>query len=103
MPDLAVQIVRFVDTNQPGWVECEFVDATGRPHSIIEKIPIVTREDLDADSEYPKPGTVRCEILNRYQDDKGQELVCITTSRPFSVETVEGLCEFTVPVVLISA
>lgn len=65
------------------------MDATGRKHSIIEKIPVVSREDLDAVSKYPRPGTTRCEILNRYQDDKGQELVCITTSRQFSVETVE--------------
>jgi hypothetical protein len=72
------------------------VDATGRQHSIIEKIPIVTREDLDADSKYPTPGTVRCEVLKRYQNDKGRDLVCITTNRPFSVETTEGLSEFTV-------
>jgi hypothetical protein len=78
------------------------VDATGRPHSIIEKIPVVTPEDLDADSEYPKPGTVRCEILKRYQNDKGQDLVCVTTNRPLSVETTEGLSEFTVSSVLIS-
>ena len=79
------------------------MDATGRPHSIIEKIPVVTPEDLDADSEYPKPGTVRCEILKRYQNDKGQDLVCIITNRPFPVETSEGLSEFTVSAILISA
>ena len=79
------------------------MDATGRQHSIIEKIPILTREDLDADSEYPTPGTVRCEVLKRYQNDKGQDLVCVTTNRPFSVETTEGLWEFTVSAVLISA
>jgi hypothetical protein len=79
------------------------MDATGRQHSIIEKIPVVTAEDLDADSEYPKPGSVRCEILKRYQNDKGQDLVSITTNRPFSVETVEGLSEFTASAVLISA
>ena len=46
---------------------------------------------------------MRCEILKRYQNDKGQDLVCITTNRPFSVETTEGLSEFTVSAVLISA
>ena len=55
-----------VDSHQPGWVECEFVDAEGRRHLIIEKVPVVTAEDLDADSEYPKSGTVRCEIVKRY-------------------------------------
>ena len=97
MPDLMVRIVRFVDNSQPGWVECEFADAEGRRHLIIEKVPVVTAEDLDADSEYPKQGTVRCEILKRYHNEKGQELVCITTYRPFCIESIEGASEFTVP------
>lgn len=103
MSDLMVQIVRFAVNNQPGWVECEFVDAGGRRHSIIEKIPVVTAEDLDADSEYPRPGTVRCEIIKRYRDEKGQELVCINTDRPICIESTEGLSEFTVPANLITS
>lgn len=99
---LTVQILRFVDEKFPGWVECKFVDATGRPHSFIEKIPIVTNEDLDADSGYPQPGIVGCEIVKQFQDDKGRRLVCITTSRPWSIETAEGLSEFTVSADLIS-
>jgi hypothetical protein len=100
---LMVQIARFVDSHQPGWVECEFVDAEGRRHLIIEKVPVVTAEDLDADSEYPKSGTVRCEILKRYRDEKGQELVSITTARPISIESTEGASEFTVPANLIAS
>jgi len=46
-------IVRFVDEYQPGIVECEFADAEGRIHKIIEKIPIVTAADLWSDSAYP--------------------------------------------------
>ena len=102
MPNLIVQIVQFVDSHQPGWVQCEFVDADGRHHLIIEKIPVVTSAHLDADSEYPKPGGVRCEILKRYRNEKGQELVCITTDRPSSIESTEGTSEFTVPIALIS-
>jgi hypothetical protein len=34
---LAVQIVRFVDKHQPGWVECEFVDAQE------QRPPLLTR------------------------------------------------------------
>jgi hypothetical protein len=103
MPDLMVRIVRFVDRDFPGWVECEFVDAEGRRHSIIEKVPIVTTEDLGADSEYPKPGIVRCEILKRYRDDKGQELVRISTDRPTGIESTEGTSEFAVPADLLTS
>jgi hypothetical protein len=102
MYDLAVQIVRFADNNQPGWVECVFVDANGRRHSIIEKVPVVTVEDLDADSEYPRRGTVRCEVLKRYQDEKDRELVHISTARPWSIESTEGAFEFTVPASLVT-
>ena len=96
MSFLSVQIVRFVDSHQPGWVECEFLDARGRRHVIKEKVPVVTRRDLDADSDYPTQGSVACEILNRYRDENGQECVRLTTARPLGIETNEGLSEFTV-------
>jgi hypothetical protein len=103
MPDLMVQIVRFTDRNWPGWVECEFVDAEGRRHLIIEKVPVVTAEDLDPDSEYPRPGTVRCEILKRYRNEREQQFVCISTDRPDGIESTGGLSEFTVPASLITS
>jgi len=59
MPNLAVEIVRFVDDHQPGWVECEFIDAEGRRHTIIEKVPIVSPDKLDSTSEYPQSGFVQ--------------------------------------------
>jgi hypothetical protein len=102
MAALTVQIVRFIDSDQPGWIECRFEDATGRQHSFIEKVPIVTNENLDADSAYPQPGIVGCEIVKEFRDEKGRRLVCITTSRPWSIETAEGLSEFTVSADLIS-
>jgi hypothetical protein len=91
---ISVRIVRFVDGHFPGWVECELVDAGGRRHIIIDKVPVLSDKDLDADSEYPTAGSVPCEVLNRYQDEKGRELVCVTTP---GIETKEGLSEFTVP------
>ncbi len=90
---LAVQIVRFVDESFPGWVECQFTDAAGRVHTLVEKYPIVTAETLDADSHYPQPGEVQCEVLNRSQDARGRKLVRI--SMP-GIETTEGLSEFVV-------
>jgi hypothetical protein len=94
---MSVQIVRFVHSHQPGWVECEFDDAEGRRHTIMDNVPILTLENLDADSRYPRPGIVRCFVLNRYQNDKGEELVRIGTGKPDGIESKEGLSEFTVP------
>jgi hypothetical protein len=98
MHDLAVQIVRFVDSSNPGWVECELVDAAGRRHILKDKVPIFTVEDLDADSKYPAPGSVGCEVVERYQNEKGQELVRVRT-----IESNEGVSEFTVSASVVSS
>ena len=103
MSFLSVQIVRFVDSYQPGWVECEFTDTRGRRHIIKEKVPVLTSKDLDADSEYPTQGAVACEVLNRYRDENGQECVLVTTARPWAIESNEGLSEFSVPGSLVTS
>jgi hypothetical protein len=97
MPEqLKVRIVRFVDPDQPGWVECEFVDALGRTHVLRDKVPIFTAEDLWAGDNYPQPGFAPCEILTRWRDHAERELVRITTAMPCGIESNEGLSEFVV-------
>jgi|SRR6516162_2741297 len=95
-----LQIMRFVDDGFPGWVECQFTDAAGRVHTLIEKYPMVTAQMLDADSQYPQTGEVECEVLNRSQDARGGELVRI---RMLGIESTEGLSEFVVLPVQLSA
>src|ERR1017187_7249070 len=63
--DLAVQIVRFVDDYQPGIAACQFVDADGRRHTLIDKAPIFSAETLDADSRYPRLGTAQSVLKRR--------------------------------------
>jgi hypothetical protein len=46
MPHIQVQIVEFVDSNQPGWVGCTFRDANSEVHRIIDKIPLFTAANL---------------------------------------------------------
>jgi hypothetical protein len=96
MHELAVQIVRFVDADQPGFVESVFVDAAGRRHTIVNKLPMFTADDLNAGSSYPTCGTVSCEILDRHRDQTGRKLVRISTAKPYYIEATEGLSEFTV-------
>ena len=102
MQNVAVQIVRFIDGAFPGWVECELVDADGRLHVLRDKVPTFTIETLDAGSKYPKPGAIRCEVVERLQDDKGKEFVRICTERPDDIESTEGLCEFIVAASLVT-
>jgi len=94
--DVAVRIVRFVDDYQPGIVACELIDADGRSHTLIDKAPIFTDESLDASSEYPRPGVVRCTAPRTWRDEGGRDLIAINTATPYSIESVEGLSDFVV-------
>jgi hypothetical protein len=99
---LIVEIVRFVDNYQPGIVAGEFVDADGYRHTVIDKVPYFSSEDLDADSKYPQQGAVRCVVLNRWRDSRERELFRVSTD-PWGIESTEGLSEFTVLRTQISA
>jgi hypothetical protein len=101
--ELAVQIVRFVDECQPGIVECEFDDAKGRRHTLVDKVPIFSADLLDADSAYPQPGLARCTIVRTWCDVHGRELLTVNTADPDGIESTEGLTEFVVTRSQISA
>jgi len=94
---LVVQIVRWVDDHFPGFVACEFVDAWKRVHTLIDKVPMVTADDLDATSVYPQRGGVRCTVLERWRELRAEELgelVRVYIGYPDTMETSEGIREF---------
>ncbi len=93
MPGIKVQITRFVDAGQPGFVECQFVDAHNQTWTFIEKLPIVTTVDLWSDSPYPQPGVIDCEVVKRFKDAVG-EIVAVTTEKPWHVESIDGETQF---------
>jgi len=93
---LRVSIIRFVDEHQPGFVECEFTDANGTVHTIADKVPVISAEDLWSDSVYPQPGLVGCEVLARSEDSQGRKLARVTMAKPDGLESVKGLSEFVV-------
>jgi hypothetical protein len=92
-----VEIVRFLDDAQPGWVECVLTDAAGRRWVFFEKVPIVTAEPLDADSTHPSPGVIACEVVWRELDAAGRGVAKIDTERPFGVASTDGETRFVVP------
>src|SRR5437764_8117537 len=94
--DLRVQIVRFVMDHQPPIVACEFVDAGGGQHTVIDKVWVFGEDTLDGESKHPQPGAIRCTILAEWRDDAGRELCKINTADPFHIESTEGLAEFVV-------
>lgn len=96
MDALKIAIVQFVERYQPGIVRCEFTDEEGAMHSIVDKEVYFTSEFPDEASEYPQPGIARCEVLARWHDTSGRELVRISIARPDALESTEGLEEFVV-------
>jgi hypothetical protein len=71
-------------------------DAHGRLHTIIDKGPTFTGDPLDLSSAYPKPGAVRCEVLDLFQDETERNLARITLERPDCVESTTCISEFMV-------
>jgi hypothetical protein len=94
---VAVQITRITDTDFPGWVECVLRDAQGDAWTFVEKVPVVTTEDLNELSAFPRPGAVACEVLagNPAADD-ASSLVAISTSRPWGIAASDGTASFIV-------
>jgi hypothetical protein len=93
---LSVQIVRFVDDSFPGWVACEFEDADGHRHTLIDKVPGFTEMMFDSTSIYPQDGYVACEVVERWSDTEGRDLVRINTEKPYGISSTQGLSEFVI-------
>lgn len=91
---IKVNITSFISDDNPGFVECRFSDAWGKEHIVHEKVPVVTTEELDADSRYPANGVVGCEIVKEWTDTDGRTIFTVTTEKPWDIETVEGVAVF---------
>jgi hypothetical protein len=63
MLGVRVEISRYADAAQPGWVECRLVDAFGHEHVFVEKVPAVTEAHLDAASGFPQAGFIACIVV----------------------------------------
>jgi hypothetical protein len=91
---IKIKITKFISDDQPGFVECTFIDANQKLHFVQDKVPIVTEKYLDANSEYPQDGIIACEIVKEWKDSNGQKIFTVNTSKPWGVDTVDGLTEF---------
>ncbi len=96
MRELVVQIDRLVDEHQPGFVECSFLDALGRRHVFIEKVPVVTTEDLWVDSQYPLQGAIACQVQREWREADARALAQVSTKLPWGVESTSGESSFVV-------
>ena len=93
---IKAEITRFADPSQPGFVELAFTDAVGRAHRFVEKVPVVTIDDLDESSEYPRPASIACRVIARGVNDAGDPVVTVDTSQPCGIESTSGESTFVV-------
>lgn len=90
---IQARIVRWIDDEpQPGIVECRFRDCDGREWAMIDKAPIFSAEILTPASVFPVAGVVAGEVIEEGPDG----ILLIDTTRPWDVETLEGVCRFRV-------
>ncbi len=84
MTYLRVEIVGFADESFPSFVHCAFTDAMANRYTFLEKIPVVTTQNLWSDSTYPQPGMMPCETVECMHDADGRALarVCINAMDP---------------------
>ena len=96
MTGLTIEIMRFVDSHQPGFVECSITDAWGSKHLFVEKVPMVTGDALSESSSYPQRGMVACEVLRRWRDPHNREIATVDTDKPWGIESNDGQTQFEV-------
>ena len=96
MHAIGVQIVRFTDAHQPGFVECVLRDAVDREWVFSDKAPIFTSVLLDEKSTYPQPGSIACEIVREWIDEHGRKRCIIDTEQPWDIAAQTGETRFEV-------
>ncbi len=77
-------------------VECLLIDAHGDAHRFIEKVPVITADDLGPASAYPRIGEIACEVSTQWRDDSGRMLAQVCTERPWCIESITGETNFVV-------
>ena len=89
-------IIRWVDDDFPGFVECELVDRFGKAWRFIEKAAVVSRDNLTGASKYPHPTRIACQVIARGRDASGREIAEIDTEFPWGLQAVDGATRFSV-------
>lgn len=56
----------------------------------MEKVPVVSDANLDANSSYPQTGAIACEIIGRRTDSGGRTICTIDTRNPWSIAANTG-------------
>lgn len=93
MPKVKAKIVKWIsDEPQPGIVETQIEDAEGKVWVISDKASVVSAEEITAETQLPVDTLLECEVLNKNNDSKTARI----SLKPWGLETVNGIDEFTI-------
>ncbi|WP_154940297.1 hypothetical protein [Micromonospora palomenae] len=88
---LRCEVVAWVSQDFPGWVRVRMVEADGKSWFFVDKVPVFTDGQLNADTRLPAPVRVRCSIVS--QDEDG---ALVISTQPDGVEAEDGQTLFRV-------
>jgi hypothetical protein len=96
MSTIRITLIGLTETDFPGWVDFELMDTLGVAHRFIEKVPVVSGGELRPDEHFPRPGTIACKVVRRWEESDGRQLAMIDTSEPWGIRSETGQEEFLV-------
>ena len=96
MLTVGVQIIRFTDAAQPGWVECLLQDTSGHEWVFSDKVSIFTSVPLDRCSSFPQPGVIACEVVREWIDENNRRRCIIDTKGIWDIMALSGETQFEV-------
>jgi hypothetical protein len=85
-----VEIIKYTDAHFPGWVECNLIDANQIKHCFIDKVPIFTAANIDAETSLPQPGSIGCVLIKTKKCEDGREILTIDTGKPWGITSDNG-------------
>ena len=95
MNSLAIEVVEWVSDSQPGFVRAVLRDAHGNEWWITEKVPVISRDDLSNDSDFPVAASIACRVIDRSRSKTGDGIATISID-PWGIESECGRNEFEV-------
>jgi|JI7StandDraft_1071085.scaffolds.fasta_scaffold183278_2 oligoribonuclease (3'-5' exoribonuclease) len=85
-----VEILGLESDDFPIWIKCKLTALDGSEHLIIEKLPVLTEQELNIEN-LPAKLQIECTVLSIEQ-----EQVVIDLSSPHGIQSIEGVQKFVV-------
>ena len=86
---LIVDIIEYFSNDFPGFVRCKFTDIYNKTHYFYEKVPIVSSENINEFSIFPRNGYIAGEIINKEND-----IITFSIMEPYNITSDKNISIF---------